>query len=236
MSLAHEPTSANQQQLWDELHALRDSDGNLVGRSLVDEPNELAINLGERLVDGSSIVEVGCANGRDARYWALHKGMLVHALDFSQAAIDQLRELAEDQGVGLLIQAGLFDASEDSLPVDIDSQDAFYARSSLHVTSYRLTHLLRETHNVLHLGGIVAIEGKHIEDPKIKRSISLDPDDPFLLSDPLEGGHIRRAWEPEYTRHILKMVGFEITDLEVINEHPTHGEPSVFTRVIAVKT
>jgi cyclopropane fatty-acyl-phospholipid synthase-like methyltransferase len=225
----------SQRKLWDIQHAERGATGGLEGAALVDTPNELALILGGSLTKGSAIVEIGAANGRDARYWARREGHSVLALDFSQVALEQLTTLAKQQGVEDKITTGLFDASTDPLPASADTYDAFYARSALHVTSPRLSYLMYAVHGALHEGGIVAIEGKHPDDPKIKRSIAPNPADQFLVSDPFENGHIRRAWDPEHTLGLLSLTGFTVNELEVVSDTTVPGEPAVFTRIMATK-
>lgn len=236
MSFSTESGELSQQQLWETMHAQRDPNGNLVGRSLVDKPNNMAIMLGEQLSTGSRVLEMGCANGRDARYLALSKGAIVRALDFSQAALDQLRELADDQGIGHLVTTELFDATTDTLTVEPASLNAFYARSSLHVGDARLSYLLGVIHDGLAPDGLVAIEGKHSDDPKIARSEPLDPSEPHLVSDPYENGHVRRFWDIQFTANLMAECGFEVVELDVLQDQTEGAELSVFTRVLAVKS
>lgn len=225
----------SQQQLWDMQHAQRGAEQGLEGDVLVNSPNNLAVILGGMLEPSSSIIEVGSANGRDARFWAKKYGHNVLALDFSQVALDQLSQLAKQQGLEELIVTGLFDANEDPLPSEPDTQDAFYARSALHVVDDRLTYLLHAIHGALREGGLIAIEGKHPDDPKIMRSIAHDLSEPHLLMDPFENGHARRSWDPEATRGFLDSAGFVICELEVVTDETIPGDPAVFTRVVAKK-
>lgn len=235
MTNTRDSIEITQQQLWDMQHAQRGAEAGLEGAALVDSPNELAILLGGMLAPDSSIIEIGSANGRDARFWAKNYGHHVLALDFSQVALGQLTNRAVQQGIGEFITTGLFDANTDALPAEIDSFDAFYGRSALHTTDSRLTYLLHATHGVLKAGGIIAIEGKHPDDPKIKRSKPHDLSEPHLVQDPYENGHARRSWDPEASRKFLMDAGFIIRDLEVVIDETIPGDPAMFTRIIAEK-
>jgi SAM-dependent methyltransferase len=223
----------DQQALWDKMHGRTDKAGSLVGRSVVTTPNDLAVLVADSLAPTQRVIEVGAANGRDARYWAKHRGALVLALDFSQVALAQLDQLSAQAGVDTLIETALYDASRDTLPAESSSADVFYARSSLHVDDARLESVLLDAHRVLRPGSLLAIEGKHPDDPKILRSTPVLEDSPHLVSDPFDEDHVRRVWEPDFSRRLLESTGFQIVELEVISDQTEHADPSIFTRILA---
>lgn len=134
-----------------------------------------------------------------------------------------------------MITTRFFDANIDPLPAGPGEFDAFYARSALHVREDRLTYLLHALHGALKEGGVVSIEGKHRSDPKVLRSVPVDKDNPQLVLDPFENGHLRRVWDPDYSRERLASSGFAVDELEVIKDVTVPGEPAVFTRILAIK-
>ena len=113
--------------------------------------------------------------------------------------------------------------------------DVFYARSSLHVNDSRLEKVLDEAHHALRKGGLVAIEGKHTSDAKIMRSNPVDPESPYLVTDPYDLDHIRRAWDPEFTTAILQNVGFKVISINVLTDQTDHADPSKFIRALAIR-
>jgi len=102
-----------------------------------------AITFERYLSPGSTILEVGCANGRDARYWA-RRGHNVLAADFSQVALTQMMDLAQNQALDHKITPIHHDVSDGMLP-DIDTPfNAFYARSALHINDDALEILAQQ--------------------------------------------------------------------------------------------
>lgn len=222
----------NQQALWDEQHTLRGSDDGLEGCHLVDTPNESAVTFNSLLVAEATIAEVGSANGRDARYWALN-GHTVHCLDFSQVALDQLVEHASRQGLDKRIFPLYFDANAGALPDELGYNiNGFYARSALHIDDDKLMSLLNDVHNRLAVGSIVLIEGKGTQDPKIARSLHLGNG---LAVDPEENGHLRRAWTPEALEKICDFFGWYAIRRDIIGEEWA-GTDASFLRLVARKS
>ena len=78
------------------------------GNSLRFTPNDTAVVFAEHLPCSAKILEVGCANGRDARYWA-SLGHSVIATDFSSIALEQLNAISCEQGVSERITPILWD-------------------------------------------------------------------------------------------------------------------------------
>jgi ubiquinone/menaquinone biosynthesis C-methylase UbiE len=101
--------------------------------------------LGARLEPGSSILDLGCGSGRDARYFA--------SQDFQVIGIDisfNLLKLAKQFSHQPFAQADFF-----SLPFRESSFDAVWAIGSLlHAPRQLLPFVLAEVHRVLKPGGI----------------------------------------------------------------------------------
>ncbi len=175
-----------QKQLWDQRHLTRGKDGP-EGTSCAFLPNQSATEFGLLFTNLTNILEIGCANGRDARYLAL-LGHKVTAIDFSPVAIAQLLKLAGKQGVSDRVTALQHDYSNGTLPnLEPRSYGACYARSALHLDDSTMSKLGTAISGLLVPNGLIFIEGKGLCDPKIQRSKDLDHG--LSLDD---DGHLRR--------------------------------------------
>jgi hypothetical protein len=230
MSIDRIKTASDQQKLWDKQHARRGGEAGLEGDLLVDTPNASAVLLGNLVVANARIAEVGSANGRDARYWAM-RGHSVDCMDFSPVALEQLVEHAERQGVSDKINPLLFDANAGRLPKEVGEIDGFYARSALHVDDGTLMSLLTDVDTRLREDGVVFIEGKSTNDPKIARSEHLGNG---LAVDPEEDGHLRRVWTPELLKDICSTLGWKALQKSSIDEQWA-GTDANFLRLVAKK-
>jgi len=219
----------DQVDLWDRQHAQRGCFGP-EGDHLLYKPNDTAVQLAECLPASSVILEIGCANGRDARYWASlnHR---VFAADFSRVALEQLKVVGEGQGLMHLIHPVLHDISTGKLPCCIgpDLLDAFYARSALHIDDSALSRLAEEINTAVKPEGYIAIEGKGPSDRKISRSVKLEG---HLAVDPKENGHLRRIWTCEIMRELCGAFNWAIIELRQYAEL-NNGQQACFVRLLA---
>jgi SAM-dependent methyltransferase len=113
-------------------------------------PHDLAEELSKYLRPGSTVLELGCGDGRDALYLAeLHHRVI--ACDFSDTALGQFAEAA----ARLHIEQHLLDI--EALPYSFadGSFDAVYARLSLHYFSTAVTRdIFAEIARMLRPSGI----------------------------------------------------------------------------------
>ncbi len=221
---------ADQRLLWDRQHAVRGAivEGN---SDLRFKPNDTAVIFARLLPPGSRILEIGSANGRDARYWA-SLGYEVVALDFSQIALNQLREIGQKQGVMEKIFPVVWDIKVGHLPFNRESYfDAFYARSALHVDDTTMMQLADNLDKLLSDKSILLIEGKGPNDEKILRSRKQKNG---IAIDDMEGGHVRRIWTLEFLRSMCDRFGWDIVQLSETQEEWI-GVPAMFMRLIASK-
>lgn len=221
------PYFESQKQLWDCQHARRGTRGP-EATLLKDVPNDAAVLLASALGSGSRILEAGSANGRDARFWA-GLGHKVDCIDFSEEALRQLSELAQEEGVNHLLTLHCHDIACGSLPQSLNGSryDAFYARSALHLGDNQLFQFADEVTGRLHRGGFVVIEGKSPADHKIARSTPLVDG---LVCDC--DGHIRRVWTQEGIQQLAGRNGWDIVVLDELREEAPYGCNSMM-RVIA---
>ncbi len=226
---AHE--TVDQSQLWNNQHATRGLSLEC-GDKFRFTPNNSAIEFAKRLKPRSTILEVGAANGRDARYWG-GLGHRVLALDFSKVALEQLMNLAMEQGVCGFITPILWDISHGTLPVDgvPETIDAFYARSALHIDDTQLYRFSFELNARLREGGVIFIEGKGPNDKKISRSEQIGH---HLAIDKEEGGHLRRIWTCHFTKQLCATMKWDILGIQDRHEK-WNGTPASFIRLLAQK-
>jgi len=85
------------------------------------------------LPENGLVVEIGAANGRDARFFSREKNCGVIATDFSFNALKQLTEASYRDGTNGKVFPVVADAR--ALPLDQpESVDAVYSRSALHLS------------------------------------------------------------------------------------------------------
>lgn len=127
----------NQQQYWDIQHKEREKEF----LALVQEPNELAKQAIKYIKHSGTILEIGIANGRDARFFARENNNFIIGVDISVEAIRQLIAAAVLDKTIDHIRPIIADANEIPLLLeDQENYDAFYTRSALHLDD---THLMK---------------------------------------------------------------------------------------------
>lgn len=132
------------------------------------EPSEPARWTAHRFAEAGidDVLELGAGHGRDALHLAA-RGFSVHATDFSEAALDQLRADAQRNGLDDKVTATLHDV-RDPLPPAAATVGAVYANLllSMALTSKELRNLVAEVHRVLRPGGIFVYTALHAADPE----------------------------------------------------------------------
>lgn len=221
----------NQRLLWENQHATR-GNKHECGSSLRFTPNDTAVKFAEFLPSNSRILEIGSANGRDARYWAA-LGHHVVATDFSLTALKQLKGIGCEQGVMNNISLVIWDICIGKLPINQKASiNAFYARSALHVDDSVMMQIANQIEEILSPNGYILIEGKNVNDHKIVRSHKKGNG---IAIDHEEGGHMRRIWTTEFTKVMCDKLGWSIVELTDQKEE-WQGVPATFLRLIARKT
>lgn len=111
------------------------------------------------------VLELGAGHGRDAFYLA-GQGFSVHATDFSEAALDQLRLDAQREGLDDRVTAALHDVRDPLPPADA-TVGAVYANLLLNMAFSRaeLRSLMHEIRRVLRPGGLFVYSVWSTEDP-----------------------------------------------------------------------
>ena len=114
---------------------------------------------------GARILELGCGQGQDSKYFA-NLGFEVTATDFSQFALDQIRdERISKQRVNL----------SNKLPFENNSFDIIYSHLTLHYFDKERTQsLFDEIYDILKPGGIFATFNNTMDDPEVLNSTLIE--------------------------------------------------------------
>ncbi|MGW6275875.1 class I SAM-dependent methyltransferase [Kribbella sp. NPDC055071] len=111
------------------------------------------------------VLELGAGHGRDAFFLA-RQGFSVHATDFSESALDQLRLEAQREGLDDRVTAALHDVRDPLPPADA-TVNAVFANLLLNMAFSRseLRSLVAEIHRVLRPGGLFVYAVWSADDP-----------------------------------------------------------------------
>lgn len=212
-----------QERLWDVIH------GRQEWESLNFTPNSLAVEVQKMLPPSANILEVGCSNGRDARYFA-SLGHSVVAIDFSEVALAQMIELAKQQRCDSRVTPIHHNIAK-GLPTVTGPFDCFYSRSSLHIDDDAMTNLFGGITPLIKSGGLIAIEGRIDEDDPVRESERVGKS---LAINWREKGHIRRIWTKEFCLKLAEV--FSWVPMVLIEHEENIGNRKKLLRFIAKKT
>ncbi|MCX6702746.1 MAG: class I SAM-dependent methyltransferase [Candidatus Wolfebacteria bacterium] len=177
-----------------------------------DIPNDFALKCAELIPKDGTVLEIGSANGRDARFFAKDKNCKVIAIDFSLNGLNQLKEASVKDNTSDKVYPVVADAKELSVRRK-ESIDAVYARSALHLSDEELDYFFTHILGLLKKNGYIMIEGKTEDDSKIKRSEKITGN---LYKD--NDGHIRRAWNESLIRDIIKKYNLRLIEINQSTE------------------
>lgn len=212
-----EKFNPDQKEYWDEQHKKREEEH----RKIENEPNEFAKHCLKYIKIGGKVLEIGVANGRDARYFARENQNTVVGVDISTEAIRQLITVAITDGTIDKILPVVADASEvPELLGDQEYYDTFYSRSTLHLDNDKIIPFLEYIVSHLNKDGVIMIEGKPKEDFKMERSVEVNKN----CYEDIDG-HIRRVWSESDIENLCEKFELEIIetgrDTEIIEEKET---------------
>lgn len=198
----------DQREMWDEQHDLRKDES----RVIEGIPNLFAKRCVELLPDHALVLEVGAANGRDARFFAREKNCKVIATDFSLKALQQLKDASARDNTADRVFPVAADAR--ALPIwKPESIDAVYSRSTLHLTDEELDHFFDQCIQILKNGGYLMIEGKTEDDSKISASQEISP---HLYKN--GKGHVRRLWNDILIRELVQKYNLKLSEMNKTTE------------------
>ena len=157
-----------------------------------------------------NMIEFGAGQGRDSFLFA-NNGIHVHALDYSQSAINKINEKASEFELQDKLNAELFDVRE-RLPFEDNSLDGCYSHMlyCMALSSLEIENLHNEVHRVLKKGGINVFTVRNTEDGDYQNGIQRGED---LYES---NGFIVHFFSKEKIKKLLR--GFELLDMSTFEE------------------
>ena len=150
----------NTQGYWDQKH------DKYAEQDWIVKPTIFATQVINFFPKGAKILELGCGQGQDTKYF-VDSGFSVVACDFSNHALDlaQSRVNAEFKQIDL----------GQTLDFPVESFDVVYSHLALHYFDQKRTEdLFNEIYNILKPGGIFATFYNTMDDPEIPNSTIIE--------------------------------------------------------------
>ena len=162
-------------------------------------PSPFAKYVGNKLDTKQTILEIGCGNGRDSKFFA-SEGHQVTGLDSSEKAIELCKKLYSYKSLEFF--SGTI---ADIVKINKKKFDLIYSRFVFHAMSLREEiEILRTSHQLLNKDGQFFIECRSINDP-------LSHKGEILSQTERIDGHYRRFIIIEEFKQRLIQAGFKIT-------------------------
>lgn len=158
-----------QQERWESAYARQSQ---LHGTEPSEAARRAAELFGAAGID--DVLELGSGHGRDALFLA-GQGFSVHATDFCETALDQLRHEAQRAGLDDRVTAALHDVRDPLPPADA-SVNAVFANLLLNMafSPSELLSLVAEVRRVLRPGGLFVYAVTSSDDPCAQYARQLD--------------------------------------------------------------
>ena len=181
--------------------------------------------LAHHLVEGETLIELGCGNGRDAVFFARHK-IDVLAVDQCEG---ELAALAQKNDLSNL----KFKCADFTSLGDIGSFDYIYSRFTLHVISEEQEdRVIKWAHDHLNKGGKFFIEARGHKNELHKLGEKVPNEDHAYIYD----NHYRRFIPIDALQEKLEKNGFKIIQSEEKTGFAPFGDTDYhFIRKVAVK-
>ncbi len=173
-----------------------------------------------------SLLDVGCGNGRDSRYFSAG-GFKVTGIDQAVSAVENNKNVSRNDETYI---AGDF-TSEEFLKT-LGLFDLIYSRFTLHsVSKTNASAFLSHSFNMLNKGGILAIEVRSVNSDMYGKG-ERDKEDP----DAWIFGHYRRFVRKEELSNELEKIGYKIIyNQEQSGWSKYKDDDPVLIRIIAQK-
>lgn len=184
--------------------------------SFAEDPSTLAKLVSKSLGKSSKVLDLGCGNGRDSRFFA-HAGCYVVAVDISGVIIEKNKNQRQIESV----KYKQMDISR-GLGFKSWSFDLVFANLSLHYYSDDLTkYVFQEATRVLKVGGLMAFSCKSVNDFHFGNGQEIEKN--LFVSDT---GHVRHLFTLDYTKLLLK-TNLELELLEEIDEEYNNEKSNI---------
>lgn len=172
------------------------------------------------------ILELGCGNGRDSRYF-LSNGFRVVAIDASKKAIEILQKEFSKTRHSIFICGDFVDPAN----LCMEEYDFCYSRFSIHsINEKQEKALIKNVYGALKKRGYFFIEARSVFDELYGKGEKVGEDAYFF------NGHYRRFIRKEKLQSELKKNGFDIASLEENRGFaPYREENPIIIRCIARK-
>jgi len=192
--------------------------------NIPDYPSPFAEYVANKLSNQQTILEVGCGNGRDAKFLA-SQGHLVTGLDRSGEAIELCKKLYSVESLEFF-----FGTITDIAKINKKKYSLIYSRFVIHAMSLNEEiKTLNMSHKLLNKDGQFFIECRSINDPLSRKG------DILSNTERIEG-HYRRFIILEEFKQRLVQVGFKIIKTIESNGLAKFGKDDpVVIRIHAIK-
>ena len=193
--------------------------------NIPDYPSPFAEYVANKLSNQQTILEVGCGNGRDAKFLA-SQGHLVTGLDRSSEAIELCKKLYSAESLEFF-----FGTITNIAKINKKKYDLIYSRFVIHAMSLNEEiKTLNMSHKLLNKDGQFFVECRSINDPLSRKG------DILSKTERIEG-HYRRFIILEEFKQRLVQVGFKIMQSIESDGLAKFGEDDpVVIRIHAIKT
>ena len=192
--------------------------------NIPDYPSPFAEYVANKLSNQQTILEVGCGNGRDAKFLA-SQGHLVTGLDRSGEAIELCKKLYSVESLEFF-----FGTITDIAKINKKKYGLIYSRFVIHAMSLNEEiKTLNMSHKLLNKDGQFFVECRSINDPLSRKG------DILSNTERIEG-HYRRFIILEEFKQRLVQVGFKIIKTIESNGLAKFGKDDpVVIRIHAIK-
>ena len=188
-------------------------------------PSPFAEHVANKLNTQQNILEIGCGNGRDSKFFS-SKGHHVTGLDRSGEAIQLCKSLYSNEPLEFF-----FGEVTDIVKTNKKKYDLIYSRFVIHAMSLNEElDMLKISYKLLNKDGKFFIECRSTNDPLSQKGEVLSHTERI-------DGHYRRFIILKELKQRLIQVGFEIIEIIESNGLARLGDDDpVVIRVIAIKT
>jgi cyclopropane fatty-acyl-phospholipid synthase-like methyltransferase len=182
---------------------------------LIHNPSSFASHIENNYIkDGSTLLELGCGNGRDAIFFA-ESGVKVSALDLSSQTIQTLSSMN-------VKNADFFNQDFSQLS-NFKNFDYVYSRFTLHsIDDETEKNVFQQLPNVLKKGGLFLMEARSTKDEGLEKAFGVT--------------HFRRYLDYEETVKKVEALNFKVLEkTESQGLSPYKDENPFLIRIVAEK-